>query len=152
MLEIKDKQELKIKNIISYRGKINHEELENIGKDMENYIQNSGAKSVGRLITATYSSEGNIIDIEILIPIDIKIESTDKYIFKEQLQIVNAVVASYKGHPKELYKAIDELNHYIIKNNLTPITVGYNVTKKLDVIDPRNAEIEIYVGINPNIL
>jgi len=26
------------------------------------------------------------------------------------------------------------------------------VTKKMDVLDPDSAEIEIYVGINPNIL
>lgn len=33
-----------------------------------------------------------------------------------------------------------------------PITVGYNVTKKMDMLNPENTEIDVYVGISPNIL
>ena len=40
-------QELDIDNIISYRGKIKQTEIENVGKEMESYIQNKGAKRKG---------------------------------------------------------------------------------------------------------
>ena len=53
MLEIKENQELNVTNILSYRGKVEKTDLENIGKEMENYIQNAGAKRVWNPITAT---------------------------------------------------------------------------------------------------
>lgn len=43
MLEIKENQELNVTNLLSYRGKLKQTELENIGKEMESYIQSAGA-------------------------------------------------------------------------------------------------------------
>ncbi len=152
MLEIKENQELNVTNILSYRGKVRQAELENIGKEMENYIQNAGAKRAGNPITATYAVEGDKIDIELLVPIDKSIGSTDKFVFKNQIKMVNAVVAAHKGHPMGLQEACNQLNQYIVEHKLQPITVGYNVTKKTDMLNPENTEIDVYVGISPNIL
>ena len=128
MLEIKENQELNVTNVLSYRGKIKQAELENIGKEMESYIQNAGAKRLGNPITATYAVEGNELDIELLMPIDKSIDSTDKFAFKNYIKIINAVVASYKGRPIGLQEACNQLNQYIMEHKLQPITVGYNVT------------------------
>ena len=152
MLEIKENQELNVANLLSYRGKIRQAELENIGKEMENYIQNAGAKRVGNPITATYAIEADTIDIEMLMQIDMSIDSTDKFVFKSQVKIINAVIATYKGHPMGLQDACNQLNQYIMEHKLQPITVGYNVTKKTDMLNPENTEIDVYVGISPNIL
>lgn len=152
MLEIKENQELQVVNLLSYRGKVRQVEIENIGKEMENYIQKVGAKRVGNPITATYAVEGDMIDIELLMPIDKSIDSTDKFVFKNQIKIVNAVIAVYKGHPMGLQDACNQLNQYIMEHKLQPITVGYNVTKKTDMLNPENTEIDVYVGISPNIL
>lgn len=152
MLEIKENQELQVVNLLSYRAKVRQAELENIGKEMENYIQNAGAKRVGNPITATYAIEGDTIDVELLMPINMIINSTDKFVFKSQIKIVNAVVAAYKGHPIGLQDACNQLNQYIMEHKLQPITVGYNVTKKMDMLNPENTEIDVYVGISPNIL
>ena len=38
------------------------------------------------------------------------------------------------------------------KHSLQPITVGYNVTNKTEMLNPENTEIDVYVGISPNIL
>lgn len=152
MLEIKENQELNVTNVLSYRGKIKQAELENIGKEMESYIQNAGAKRLGNPIIATYAVEGNELDIELLMPIDKSIDSTDKFAFKNYIKIINAVVASYKGRPIGLQEACNQLNQYIMEHKLQPITVGYNVTKKTDMLNPENTEIDVYVGISPNIL
>ena len=151
MLEIKENQELNVANVLSYRGKVRQAELENVGKEMESYIQNTGAKRIGNPITATYAVEGDAIDVELLMPIDKSIDSTDKFVFKNQIKIVNAVVAAYKGHPMGLQEACNQLNQYIMEHKLQPITVGYNVTKKTDMLNPENTEIDVYVGISPNI-
>lgn len=152
MIEIKEKQELNVVNVISYRGKVKQAELENIGKDMESYIQQAGAMRKGTPITATYAVEGDTIDIEIIIPIDKSIDSADGFVFKNQIKIVNATVMSYIGNPVGLQEACEVLNKYIVDNKLQPITVGYNITKKVDMLDMNNTEIDVYVGINPNVL
>ena len=152
MLEIKENQELQVANLLSYRGKVRQAEIENIGQEMESYIQNAGAKRVGDPITATYAIEGDTIDIELLMQIDMSIDSTDKFVFKSQIKIINAVVAAYKGHPIGLQDACNQLNQYIMEHKLQPIKVGYNVTKKTDILNLENTEIDVYVGISPNIL
>ena len=115
-----------------------------IWKRMERYIHSSCAKKSGTPITATYGVEGNTIDMEFLMPIDRSIASTDRFVFKNQIKIVNAVVACYKGHPMGLQEACNQLNQYIVEHKLQPITVGYNVTKKTDILNPENTEIDVW--------
>jgi len=75
-----------------------------------------------------------------------------QFAFKNYIKIINAVVASYKGRPIGLQEACNQLNQYIMEHKLQPKTVGYNVTKKTDMLNPENTEIDVYVGISPNIL
>lgn len=152
MYKIIEKQELNIYNLCCFRGKVTRQELQNIGLEMEKYIETCGGKKVGNPVSATYGIDGDLVDIELLIPIDKPIQSNGRYIYKEQLKLTNALMADYKGNPTMLSEAGNALNDYMVKNKLQPITVGYNVSKNIDVLDPDSAEIEIYVGINPNIL
>lgn len=152
MIEIKENQELKLNNLISYRGRIRQSELESIGKDIDLKINEKGAKRVSYPIMATYGVDGEYIDIEILIPIDKVIEDIDNYIFKQEIKIVNAVMMTYKGNPLGMQNAFNELNQYIEKEKLQPITVGYNVTQYINPINTEDTVSNIYVGINPNIL
>lgn len=152
MIEIKEKQELNVKNLLSFRGKVNQTQLEEISKDMQNTIVKLGAKPMGNAITATFAIENAMMDIEILVPIDKPVESVGDYVYKEQLHIVNALMAVYEGHPIGLQGAIESLNRYMIDKRMQPITVGYNVTQKIDMLVPESTKIEVYVGINPNIV
>lgn len=152
MIEIKEKQELNVTNLLSFRGKVSQAELEIISKDMQDKLASVGAKQLGNAITATFAMESGFIDVEVLVPIDKPVENMGKYVYKEQLHIVNAVMVAYKGHPVGLQRAVEQLNQYMINNKLQPITVGYNVTKKMDMLLLDNTEIEVYVGANPNIL
>ena len=70
MLEIKENQELNVVNVLRYRGKVRQVEIERIGKEMEDYIKNAGAKRVSNPITATYAVEDDEIDVELIMPID----------------------------------------------------------------------------------
>ena len=47
--------------------------------------------------------------------------------------------------------ACNELNTYIQEKGYTPITAGYTVTKGVDQLFGM-MEMEVYVGINPNVL
>lgn len=152
MTEILEGQTLEINNLISFRGYVTQMEIESIGKEMELLIEQQGACKIGNPITATYGMNGDKVDIEILIPIDKEIASSDKFTYKEKLKIVNAVMAKYTGHPKGLQDACNKLNEYMENKKLVPVTVGYNVTKKVDVVNLEDTEIDIYVGISLNIL
>ena len=152
MIEIKENQELKLNNLLSYRCKILQSELESLGRDMELKINERGAKRTAYPIMATYGIDGEFIDMEILIPVSNEIESIGEYKFKKELKIVNAVMMSYKGNSVGLQDACNELNKYIETNKLQPITVGYNVTQSVDIHNIENTVSNMYVGINPNIL
>ena len=152
MIGIQTGQTLELDNVLAFRGKLTQGEVQQIGKDMESKIIAANARLVGNPIMATYVIEGEKMDMELICPIDKKIESIERYVYKEKIKIVNAVMMSYKGNPAGLQDACNELNKYIMENKLQPITVGYNVTKKIDILDINNAEIDVYVGINPNIL
>lgn len=151
-MEILKGQMLEIDNLIVFRGKVKANELENIGKEMESRIDALGARRIGNPITATYSVEGDTMDVELLLPIDKKMEDIGGFIYKEKIKIVNALVGRHRGNPNGLQNTCNELNQYIVENKLMPITVAYNVTKKIDPVNIINTEIDVYVGISLNIL
>ena len=152
MLEILENQTLEVENLVSFRGSLTQAELEEIGQDLETAVNEAGAKRVGNPMTATYGVDGNRMDIEILLPVDKKIQVTGKYTYKDRIKIVNAVVAKYVGNPAGLQEACNELNQYIMEHKLSPITVGYNVTKNINPMNMEETEIDVYVGISPNVL
>lgn len=152
MSEIKTNQELEVKNVLSFRGKIKPQELDGIVKDMEGKMKSIGVERIGNPITATYTVDKDGIDVEVLLPISKEMDDIGAYKYKERIKIVNAVLLSYKGNPAGLQNACNELNRYMVDNQLQPITVGYNITKHIDTINVENTEIDVYVGINPNIL
>lgn len=152
MFKITTGEKLELHHLITFRGNAEQCELETISKDIEEKIEFFGAKKVSNPIVATYNVDGAVMDIELLIPIDREIDNIGNYIYKEKIMIVNAAKLSYKGNPSGLQDACNELNQYMEKNGLQPITVGYNITKHVDFINIDNSEIEIYVGINPNVL
>lgn len=153
MTQIMENQELEFDNLLSFRGKVGNEQLQQINVQMEQLIKESGAEKKGYPITVTYGVEGNLMDIEILVPLDKKIDSKDtKFVFKDKLKILHALKAVHTGNPAGLQNTCNELNEYMTKNQMVPVTAGYNITRKVDMLDINNSEIDIYVGINPNIL
>lgn len=152
MIEIKEGQKLEVNNLLSFRGKVKQDEIEKIGKDMESYIERLDAKKVDNPITATFLLENDLIDFEILIPINKKIVSSEKYVFKEKLKITNAIVGIHRGNPDLIQNTLNELNQYILENKILPITVGYSVIKNVELTNLNETVIYYYLGINSNIL
>lgn len=152
MIEIKEGQKLEINNLLSFRGKIKQDEMENIVEEMEKFIIQEDAVRLYPSISTTYMMEGELIDIEILIPINRRIEGDNKYLFKDKLLICNAVVVRHSGNSESLQKIFSELNQYIIHRELQPITTAYSVTQKKDVLNSNDYNIDIYIGVSNNIL
>ena len=152
MADIRSGETLEIKNLLSVRAKARPQEVEKMGSDLESQVKAAGAERIGYPITVTHGVEGDLIDVEILLPVNKAIPSTGNYVFKEKILITNALKAKHTGNPAGLQMTCNELNRYIIENKLQPITAGYNVTRRVDMLNPENTEVDVYVGISPNIL
>lgn len=149
-MNILENQVLEIENLISFRGKISNFEMNAMSAEMKNEIEKFGAVIIGEPITATFEVNTQGLDVEILLPINKKIECNGRFVYKEKLKIINAVKASYIGNASGLDDACNILNEYIREKRLRPITVGYNVLRDMSNIN--EIKVDIYVGIDPNIL
>ncbi len=84
---------------------------------------------------------------EFLVPIDREFRSNENYSFKERVMLVNAARLRHYGSFGTICKSLAELNDYIEKNSLTPITAPYIVER-----DPSDNAYDIYIGISENIV
>ena len=120
------------------------------------FFKENGIEKAGNIVTATYAvdTSSGIMDIEILVPMNKEILLPDGYLFKPIFKLVNAIKIRHEGNPAFLQKSADEMTEYIQENKLTPITVGYNVivNEPKTPQDIDNMIVDIYVGVNPNIL
>ncbi len=154
-MNIQEHMTLEMHNVLSFRGKMTQQELAAKSQEIDQLIKTNGASKSAPTATTTFSVEpGGIMDIEILIPLDKTFDVPSGFAIKPKILITNALMIKHSGHPSGLENTINELNNYIMSNHLVPITTGYNVTVK-DAKTPLeldNMEVEIYVGISPNIL
>lgn len=84
---------------------------------------------------------------EFLVPIDREFRSNENYSFKECVMLVNAARLRHYGSFGTICKSLAELNDYIEKKSLTPITAPYIVER-----DPSDNAYDIYIGISENIV
>lgn len=155
---IKENQELILENVLSYRGKVTQQQMQEEMIKIGKVLQELGVKRNGSVITANYAVEetnrGQITDIEILVPLEKKCELPVGYRLKPMIKIVNALSARHEGYPDAIHKTVKELNEYILYNNKQVITATYNVIVK-DAINKDELNkmiIDIYVGCNPCIV
>lgn len=149
---------LEMENVISFRGKVTQQQMQQVVKEMEQIISENSAEKNGFSVTATFAIESNgsqpIMDIEVLIPLNKEIRVPSDYKFKPIFRLNNAVKIRHKGNPAMLQNSANELMKYIADHKLTPITTGYNVTVQ-EPTDPNDIDsliVDMYVGISDNIL
>jgi len=58
----------------------------------------------------------------------------------------------YEGNNQGSFQAFNEINNYLISNKLQAITPAYSVSNNPFNQPDGNIDLEIYIGINPNIL
>jgi len=158
MTNILDNQTLEMANVLSLRGKMTQMELNTAMNNIGKVLKENGANKNGYVVTSTFAIEmvknEQVMDIEILVPLDKEITAPDGYVFKKQFTLTNAVKIRHEGNPALMQNSGTTLMKYISDNGLTPITSGYNVTVKepTSQADIENMIVDIYVGVSPNIL
>ena len=151
-------KEFRLENVLSLRKKMTqqqiNEEMIKIGK----LLQENEAKKQGPIVTVTFAIEnvnGNqVLDMEILVPIDKKLDLPREYTLKPVFKILNAVYARHTGNPATLQNTYNEMLAFIQQNNLQQITDGYNVQVNdlLPGMTPDDMIVDVYIGVSPNTL
>lgn len=152
---IEEYQELDVKNLLTFRGKVKQDELSGVMLRMRSYAEEQGAKIIGGPISVTYgveqTTEGTVADAELMLPLDTTISGTEEFGWKERLFLSNAVKLSYTGVPAGFQASCNELNVYLRGKGHTPITAGYIRTKDVDELSGM-VDMEVYVGVNLNVV
>lgn len=155
MSSILENQQLEVKNLISLRGRFKQEEIPGAMQKLKTYADAHGVRPVGGPISVTFgveqTADGILADTELLMPVDGAVKGNEEIARKERLFLTNAVMLQYAGSPVMFQNACNELNTYIQEKGYTPITAGYTVTKGVDQLSG-TMEMEVYVGISPNVL
>lgn len=158
LMEILTKQIYEMENVISYRAKMTQKEMNIAMNRLMTLIKDNGLVKNGYITTSTFSIEkaGNteLVDIEILCPVDKICRLPKEYTFKPVFRLANAVKITHKGDPVNLQETANLLISYINENKLTPITSMYNVTVRepKSPVDVDNMVVDMYIGVSDNIL
>ena len=140
-----------INNLITQSGKFKVKEFQDSLSNLVNRYKGFSKTNGDYIITTTKSIEiingEQIMDVEILMPVNYLIPVEEPYVFKNKLKLTHALHVKVTDITK-LQDTLDMVNQYILDQDLEPITSAYLVQLK-EEDQPR---IEIYVGINPNIV
>lgn len=150
-MDIVQEKSFEINNLISRSGKFTALEFQKALVEMVNAFKNFSRANGDYVITTTKSLEARngeqVLDVEILIPVNYRIPVEEPYVFKNEIKLTNCLYAM-ETDVSRLQDTLNKINQYIIDQKLLPITSAYLVQTKQD----NQPCIAIYVGINPNIL
>lgn len=158
MNEIEEHASLEMKNVLTYRGKINQRQMVDIVKEMNDIIATNNAGKTLPGVSATYEIIGQgtdaLMDVEIMYPLDKQISAPSPYIIKPIFRLKNAIKIRHEGNPALLQESGNKLMNYISDKGLMPITVGYNVTvhEPTSLMDIDGLIVDLYIGICDNVI
>lgn len=151
MMEIVLNQSFEMDALVSKSGKFNVMNFQKALMDMIAAFKDYARSNGECLITTTKALEmvngEQIMDVEMLIPINYRIPMDAPYQYKEKLKITNALYTKVTD-VAQLQNTLNEINQYIADNNMQPITSAYLVQSKQE----NQPCVEVYIGLNPNIL
>lgn len=148
-----ENKELILENLISFRGRLSQTEIQKEMESLMEFLKEKRINKIGPMVNTTFGVEiingQQIADTEFMIPVDKKVDFSEKYRFKENFHLVNAIYAKHKGNPIGLQSLYEKANKYSLEKGLQFITSGYNVFIN-EASNPDDFEIDVYIGVNPN--
>ena len=119
-----------LQNVMHGRIKGNVDELKAFQKRILKTLERLDVRNEGGSIKQIHSSEvvneEHIIDLEIWILLDKKVEIDGEFDFLEHFTLNDVVMIEHKGSPEDSDKTIAKLENYLEKNHLFPTEPAYN--------------------------
>ncbi len=143
-------------NILSYLIRIKYSDIYETTERLQKAAEALDLKVCGRIMTTvkskTLTQSGSLSDIEFLVPVDRPFDSTVNYKYKPMFKLINAVRMRYEGDICGISESQFLLAKYLNENDLEPVTGHYFSYIQALRESPRSSIVDIYVGINSNIL
>ncbi len=150
-MEITKEQSFEMNNLISKSGKFKVMEFQKALMEMVNAYKDFAVGNGEYMITTTKAIEvvdgEQVMDVEILMPVSYRMPVEEPYVFKNKLKLNHALYAKVTDITK-LQDTMNEVNQYILEQKLQPLTSAYLIQTKQE----NQPCIELYIGINPNVL
>ncbi len=166
-MDIYENAEIKLENLLACRKEVLEVEVNKEFANLTAFIKKHKLNQNGGIITTVHNindeNDKKILDIEIMIPVDIKNSlyknknisqleksfNTGDYKFIKTFQLENGIYATHKGNPELLNTAYDILHQYISENNLQVVTPIYNIYR--NKITPNQSIddliIDLFIGV-----
>lgn len=142
-----------MQNLLYYKCETPKEKIGDIIKHVDMHIDTIGLKKMGKMITSMEETEGAAsVNLDILIPVDSSFEENEHFLLLPQFKLLHAVKIRHEGTINNLSKTQEILKKYLESHSYEAITKYYNVIIRHDSEILANSIIDIYVGINPNVL
>ena len=149
-LQILEHQAIILHNLISYRTSLARDALPAFIRHCLENIGSLGMEPTGRILFTEDSSRAE--NMEVLIPVSREPESCPQYENKPVFKLLNAVSARHEGDFADMHRIEEGLRAYAADRDYQVITNPYYSIVRLDPDRPGSAIIDIYLGINSNIL
>lgn len=151
-----EQQYLSIKNILSYRTRVDITRLNSMLIFADKNIDAFGLEVVGKIMFTAFETVKDrnrcILGIEVLIPVNKAFESCEKYVYKPEFRLINAVSGRFSGPYSNIGKAEILLKKYLSENSLRAISSTYYVAVQNNEKYPLNSIYDAYVSVDGNIL
>ncbi len=119
---------LTFNSAIKYRKLISNQELDEIIMKMCEYIGNCGAKPL-RAMTITkglnFETGKQLIDMEFMVEANQPIKGSNIYTYVPKFELDNCISSNYKGNSQNASMATREVQNYIQKRELTPVSATH---------------------------
>ncbi len=80
---ILENQKFQATNVLSFRAKMTVDDFNNKILELQNYIKKNNLQEIGHKFSTVYLFDSSIIDMEVFVPVDRKIDVRDNYNFIE---------------------------------------------------------------------
>ena len=149
-MQILEHQSLYLNNLISYKLHLPRERVPGIIRHILDNLGSLGLQPTGKILfTEDIRQQKNM---EILIPVQPDFDPCLQYGKKEIFKLVNAVSARHEGCFAETEKTDQQLLDYIRDRAYQMITRPYYSIVRLDPDDTGSCILDIYIGVDCNIL
>ena len=150
---IETNQELKLKKLLYFKGRIPQSEIENEIEKIKSFLDEKEISIIGPKISSINSIDDKnpsmpIVNFELLYPIDKPFTKTEKYKFKRKFELENCLKIHIKDTLENIQQELVKLDEYIINSNLKLTTNLYTVDINEPVSHTSNIfDIEAYVSV-----
>lgn len=131
---VEENQNLVLQNVLKFRKKLDQQALIYISKEIDEILAKNNAKKKGNATTVTHNitveNEQQVIDLEMMIPLDKEIVVPNGFEFLPEFLLNDAFKIRIEGTPQQMQDAVKILARYIDERKMKPNTPLYVVTVK----------------------